>query len=222
MVSNEHSTNTSVFFGVSHVDIPVRDLRRAEDLYVGALGFVKSKAGTGFIDIESGTVRLRLIESENPKQRVAIRVQSRDVALAYKILLDRGLTGLYEPMRTADLELVAAVVDADGNTLSLWRDLTEDEYDVEPELPKQLQWADEASALLQSMLKSVPAMFRGLARRKITKNAEWYAQGTRRVVIDHVVRAFIISNAKFTRDRVRKPLIAHGFDPDDYRDEFDS
>jgi catechol 2,3-dioxygenase-like lactoylglutathione lyase family enzyme len=222
MAQDENPTNISVFFGVSHVDIPVRDLRRSEHLYVGALGFTKNKTGTGWLDIESGTVRLRLVESESPKHRVAIRVQTRDVALAYKTLLEHGLTGLYEPMRTPDQELVAAVVDADGNTLSLWRDLTEDEYDVEPELPKQLVWADEASALLQSMLKSVPVMFRALARRKITRNAEWYAQGTQRVVIDHVVRAFIISNAKFTRDRVRKPLLAHGFNPDDYRDEFEA
>lgn len=222
IASTDPAIQSAVFFGVSHVDVPVRDLGRAENLYAGALGFTKLKAGTGWIDVESGTVRLRLIETPNPKGNVAIRLQSRDVKCAYESLLGHGLTSLCEPMRTPDQELVAAVIDADGNTLSVWRDLTEDEYDLEPELPKQLQWEDDATALLQSLLKSVPVMFRSLARRKVARNAEWYAQASKRVVVDHVVRAFIISNAKFTRDRVRKPLIAHGFDPNNYGDEFEA
>ncbi len=212
----------TVFLGVSHLDLSVRDLARAQALYVDVLGLSVHRAGEGWVDLDSGTVRLRLIEVAQPKETASLRIQVNDVEGAYRHLLAQDLRDLSEPMRTPELELVASVVDPDGHTLHLWRPLSEDEYGFDPELPTEMTWEPEATVLLQSMLKSVPALFRGLARRKVTKNAEWYAQSTNRVTCDHVVRAFIISNAKVNRERAKKPLIDHGYNPEDYHDEFES
>jgi hypothetical protein len=123
-------------------------------------------------------------------------------------------------MRTEEQELIAQLADADGHTLVIWRELTEDEYAFVPELPKESVWRPEAEELLKSLLKSVPALFRALARWRVSRNAEGLAAATRIVSREHVIRSFILSSAKVTRYRVRKPLADHGIDPEKYADDF--
>jgi len=209
------------FFGLSHVDVPVRDLERARAFYCGCLGFHEGRRGEGWLDLETGTARLRLVETASPERRAALRIQSSEVEADLEHLTGAGASLLYEASRTAELELAGSVRDPDGNTITVWRELSEDEYGFLPELPKQGRWLPDAEGLLKSLLTRVPALFRGLARRKVARNAEYLAEG-RPVTRDDVVRAFIVSNAKITRDRVRQPLIDHGFDPADYPEEFES
>ncbi|MFO7653172.1 MAG: hypothetical protein R6X25_05045, partial [Candidatus Krumholzibacteriia bacterium] len=52
------------------------------------------------------------------------------------------------------------------------RRLTEDEWNFVPELPKQGEWYPDAEDLLQRLLGHVPALFRMLARRKVTRVVE--------------------------------------------------
>jgi len=210
------------FFGLSHVDVPVRDLERARAFYCDSFGFEESRRGQGWIDLETGTALLRLVETPNPDRRAALRIQSNEVEADVERLTRAGAPLLYEATRTEELELVASVRDPDGNTISVWRALSEDEYGFLPELPKEQSWNPEAEALLKSLLTGVPALFRALARRKVARNAEYLADGKHPVTRDDVVRAFIISNARITRDRVRQPLIDHGYDPGDYPEEFES
>lgn len=211
-----------MFYGVSHVEVPVRDLTRAQRLYGDLLGFREKKRGEGFIDLDAGTIALRLLESPRPERRVSLRVEAPDVAEAMNALVQAGCKRLYEPQKTPALELVASVVDPDGHTIQVWRDLLEDEYDFTPPLPKDLVWQPEAEALMQSLLRHVPAFFRPMARPKVVRTAEWLAQTTRVVTRDEVVRGFILANAKITRFRAREPLLKKGIDPDDYRDEFEA
>jgi catechol 2,3-dioxygenase-like lactoylglutathione lyase family enzyme len=211
-----------MFFGVSHVDIPVSDLVRARGLYEGILGFTAVKQGEGWVDLSANTTLLRLVQTRRPEHRASIRVQVSDVDAAHKALLGAGARCLYEPMRTPDLELLASASDLDGHTISVWRALSEDEYGFVPELPKVMTWKPEAEELLKSLLLSVPSLFRALARYKVSRLAEELAGATKLVSTDCVVRAFILSNAKITRYRVREPLIRHGYSPDDYKDEFDA
>lgn len=210
-----------MFYGVSHLDVSVAHLQRARQFYTDALGFAVRREGPGFCDVDTNTVLLRLIETRTVEHRTALRLQVADVDAAFQKLKAAGARELYEPLRTPQLELVASVADPDGNTVSVWRPLSEDEYGFLPTLPTAQSWHDDAQALLQSLLTGVPSLFRGLARRKVVREAEALAEG-RDVARRDVIRAFIRANAKITRYRVRKPLLEHGINPDAYAADFES
>lgn len=210
-----------MFFGVSHLDLPVTDLSRAKTFYAEGFGFTVKREGPGFCDIDTNTVMLRLIETSSVEHHAAFRLQVADVGKAYTSLLKLGASPLYEVMRTPQLELVASVKDPDGHSLSVWRHLSEDEYGFLPELPKEQGWQGDAEALLKSLLVGVPSLFRGLARRKVVREAEALAEG-RMVNREDVIRGYIRASAKVTRGRVKKPLLAHGIDPEHYQADFES
>jgi catechol 2,3-dioxygenase-like lactoylglutathione lyase family enzyme len=212
-----------MFFGVSHVDVPVTDLSRAERFWVDTVGLSPSKRGEGFVDLDSGSMILRLIEVTCVEHPVSLRVMVRDVQMAHDTLVAAGARSLYEPMRTPALELVARVGDADGHTVCLWRELTEDEYGFTPELPTQDEWLAESETLLKSLLSHVPALFRALVRRKVTRVVEELAGNDRSPVTrEHVIRGYIMASAKVTRYRLIEPLRRCGIDPDAYQDEFNA
>jgi predicted enzyme related to lactoylglutathione lyase len=211
-----------MIFGISHIEIPVSDLTRSTRLYVERMGLQVRREGEGWKDLESGTVTLRLVEVRKVEQRVSLRVQVADVAAALAELAAAGTRVLYEPMRTPALELVASVADPDGHTVTLWRELSEDEYGFVPELPTEMAWEPEAEALMKSLLSHVPALFRALARRKVVRNAEYIASERRRVRREDVIRAYILSSAKVTRYRLYEPLRANGIRPEDYSEEFNA
>jgi len=211
-----------MFFGLSHVDVPVRDLDRARGLYVSVLGFAVAKEGEGFVDLDAATARVRLVENPAAERPASLRVESSDVEAGVQALAKAGATVLYEAARTDQLTVEGTVRDADGNTIIVWRSLSEDEYGFVPELPKEQGWSPEAEELVKSMLMSVPALFRGLARRKVVKEAERRAGPDGHIDRDLAIRAFISAQSPPNRKRLHEPLRAHGIDPADYRDEFDS
>jgi catechol 2,3-dioxygenase-like lactoylglutathione lyase family enzyme len=208
-------------YGVSHLDVPVRDLARAARFYGEALGFRVRQSGDGFVDVDATTAALRLVETTSGERRAAIRIQVGGVEAVFAGLLAAGARRLYEPQRGPAQELWAAVQDFDGNTLTVWRPLSEDEYGYLPSLPVDGAWAPEAEALLKSLLLAVPALFRGLARRKVVKLAEELRTSGPVTPID-VVRAYILSSARITRYRLKAPLVRHGYDPEAFRAEFEA
>jgi len=212
----------SLYFGLSHVDIPVRDVSAALRLYRDVLGFDLLKEGEGWADLDAHTAKVRLLESKTLERPATVRVQSRDVEAGLKQLVASGAVLLYEASRTEQLTIEGSVRDGDGNTVTVWRELSEDEYGFDPELPMELTWDADAEALLKSLLKAVPALFRGLARRKVVKEAEARAHKTRSIDRDLAIRSFISAQSPPNRARLREPLKKHGADPDAYRDEFDS
>jgi catechol 2,3-dioxygenase-like lactoylglutathione lyase family enzyme len=211
-----------MFFGLSHVDVPVRDLERALRLYHDTIGFGIERRGEGWADLNPSTALIRLRESATAERPVSMRIEVPDVGAATDALVAAGVELIYHPGRTEQLTIEATLRDPDSNLITLWRNLSEDEYDFEPELPKEMTWDDDAEAMLKSLLKSVPALFRGLARRKIVKEAETRASKTNRIDRDLAIRSFISAQSPPNRGRLREPLRKHGIDPDDYRDEFDS
>lgn len=211
-----------MFHGISHIDVQVTDLEKSTQLWTSIIGFGAGESGEGFATIESGNVALRLIEVPNMEHTTTIRVLVNSVADAYKQLLDAGLTSRYEPMHTPDLQKIACVSDYDGNSIILWRTLTEDEWDFEPELPKTGEWYPDAEELLVRLLKHVPAFFRMLVRRKVTRVVEQLArEDDSAVTREHVIKGFITASAKVTRERLIGPLKSEGINPDDYKAEFD-
>lgn len=216
-------TDLRVFFGLSHVDVEVRSVDRASAALTLACGFSVAQQGAGFCDIETGSGLVRFIETTTVTRTASLRLQVADVVEAHRRLLHAGYRRHYDPERL-EAEVVASVLDDDGNVFRVWRPLTEDERDAPVPLPTTRVWTDETTHLLQSLLKQVPALFRGLARRKVTREVEALseAEGT---AIDRrlVVRGFIRSNAPFTRRlRTEGPLRAHGFDPADFKTDYDA
>lgn len=212
-----------MFFGVTHVDLPVTDLARAEAFWCKLIGLKEVKRGEGFLDLDSGSVILRLIEVHQVSRPVTLRVSVPDVTAAFDLLLHDGGRALYEAQRTPALELEAHVADPDGNTVIVWRELSEDEYGFVPELPKQGEWQADAEKLLNELLTYVPALFRTMARRKVTKIIEEVAGYDHSAVTrEHVIRGYILSSAKIKRDRLIEPLRKCGIDPNNYKEEFDA
>jgi hypothetical protein len=133
-----------------------------------------------------------------------------------------GARALYPIYRTPAQELCGAVQDGDGNSIIVWRPLTEDEYDVVPPVPKVMTWAPDAEALLKSLLRSVPALFRALARRRVALVAEELAGVRKLVTREDVIRGFILASPKVTRGRNRQPLVDHGIDVDAYKADWEA
>lgn len=211
-----------MFFGVSHIVVPVTDLERSARIWRDVIGFTESRRGEEYVDMDSGNVSIRLLKVPAVESKVSVRLSVHDVEAAYQQLLAGDTSSRYAPMHTPDLEDMACVTDPDGHSIVLWRPLTEDEWDFVPELPKQGEWYADAEELLQRLLGHVPALFRMLARRKVTRVVEELAKEDNSAVMrEHVIRGYILSSAKVTRSRLIEPLRAEGINPDDYQEEFD-
>ncbi|WP_027016021.1 DUF2621 family protein [Comamonas composti] len=211
-----------MFFGISHLVISVSDLDRSIFFWQDVIGFSEARRGEGYVDIDTGSAVLRLIQVQSVEARVSLRLQVNDVGQAYQTLLAAGATSLYAPMKTPELEEMACVSDADGHAIAMWRALTEDEWDIVPELPKRGEWMPDAEDLLKRLLAHVPALFRMLARRKTTRVIEELAtEAGSPVTRELVIKGYITSSAKITRYRLAEPLRAEGINPDDYKTDFD-
>ena len=212
-----------MFFGISHLVVPVTDLQRTARLWCDVMDFVQSRRGEGYLDVDSGNVAIRLLQVPAIESRLSLRLSVRHVGQAYQALLAGGATARYEPMKTPELEEMACVNDPDGHAIVLWRELTEDEWGFVPALPKQEgQWYPDAEQLLQRLLSHVPALFRMLARRKTTRVIELLAREEKSAVTrEIVIKGYITASAKVTRYRLVAPLRAEGINPDDYREDFD-
>jgi hypothetical protein len=163
------------------------------------------------------------VQVQQVTRPVTLRVNVPDVQQAYDKLSQAGGRPLYEVQRTPALELEAHVADPDGNIVIVWRELTEDEYGFTPDLPKQGEWQPESETLLNELLSYVPALFRSMARRKVTRIIEEIAgYDNSPVTREHVIRGYILSSAKIKRDRLIEPLKKCGIDPEKYPEEFDA
>lgn len=213
----------AAFHGLGQVEVEVTDLDRALRIYHEATDFPIKARGEGWVLIDAnGAGAIRIVQVEQPGSRARLRLLVPDVAAALDALVAVGARRAKDPERTTDLELLAHAHDPDENVLIVYRPLTEDEYDVEPEIPKEMTWDPDAEALLKSLLKAVPFLFRGLARSKIARVAEELAERTHRVTREEVIRGTILASPKVTRGRNRQPLIDHGVDVDKYQADWDA
>lgn len=211
-----------MFFGISHLILPVTALDASAALWGDVMGFTAVQRGDGFVDIDTGSATLRLLQVQKVESSVSLRLQVNDVTAAYGALLEAGASSRYAPMKTPQLEEMACVSDADGHAIVLWRALSEDEWGFVPELPKQGEWLPDAEDLLKRLLAHVPALFRMLARRKTTRVIEQLAaEAHSPVTQEWVIKGYITASAKITRFRLVEPLRAEGINPDDYRAEFE-
>ena len=213
----------AMFFGISHLVLPVTQLERSAALWRDVCGFAEVRKGEGYVDIDTGSITLRLLQVPQVESHASLRLTVRDVEQAHRLMVAAGAGSRYAPMKTPELEEMAGVTDFDGHSIVLWRALTEDEWGFVPELPKQQgEWSEEAEDLLKRLLSHVPALFRMLARRKTTRIIELMAAEAKSPVTrELVIKGYITSSAKVTRYRLVEPLRAEGINPADYQAEFD-
>jgi predicted enzyme related to lactoylglutathione lyase len=210
-----------MFHAISHIDLQVVDLNKAKNLWANVIGLSITAEGDGFIELDSGNITIRLIEVPLIEQTTTLRLSVPSVQNAYTKLTSYGAQVKYAPMNTPDLQKIACVTDENGHSIIIWRSLSEDEWDFVPELPKTGEWYDDAEQLLLNLLSHVPAFFRMLARRKVTRVVEELArEDNSPVTREHVIKGYITSSAKVTRSRLIEPLKAEGINPDDYQAEF--
>ncbi|MDH5736410.1 MAG: DUF2621 family protein, partial [Gammaproteobacteria bacterium] len=203
-----------MFHGISHIDLQVVDLKKARDFWSQLVGFAVSKEGEGYAELDSGNVAIRLIEVPAIEQTATLRLSVPDVSQAYEHLLQQGAISRYEPMQTPDLQKIACVTDDNGHSIIIWRALSEDEWGFVPELHKTGDWLPDAEQLVVNLLSHVPAFFRMLARRKVTRVVEQLAKADDSPVTrEHVIKGYITASAKVTRVRLIKPLLAEGINP---------
>ena len=211
-----------MFHGISHVDLQVTDLEQSRKLWHDVIGFKINSEGEGFIVVDSGNVAIRLIEVPAIEHTGTVRLSVATVSSSYQHLVNAGASPRYEPMNTPELEKIACVTDHNGHSIILWRALSEDEWDFVPELPKTGEWYPDAEELVVNLLSHVPAFFRMLARRKVTRVVEELArEDDSAVTREHVIKGYITASAKATRSRLIEPLKAEGIKPEDYQAEFD-
>ena len=127
-----------MFFGVSHVLLPVTQLERSAHLWCEVMGFAETGRGEDYLDIDTGSVIVRLLRVATVESKQSLRVTVLQVDAAYRQLLAAGALDRYAPMRTPEREEMACVSDPDGHAIVLWRALSEDEFDCVPELPKEV------------------------------------------------------------------------------------
>ena len=210
-------------FGITHADLPTTDLARALRIHRDLLGFCETARGDGWIDLDAGgTIALRLMQVARVEHRCLLRVRVGDVQACVDALVANGLSLTLAAQRSAESTLSATLQDQDGHAICVWRHLSEDEYDTAPELPKVKAWTPEADALLKQLLKGVPALFRALARRKVTRVTESLADPGHGVGTEEVIRGFILASPRITRERNRKPLVEAGIDVSRYQAEWDA
>lgn len=211
-----------MFHGISHIDVQTVNLEQSKNIWSEVIGFTVKSQGDGFLEIDSGNVAIRLIEVPTIEQTSTIRISVANVTQSYQHLINAGASSRYKPMKTPDLEKIACVTDHNGHSIILWRALSEDEWDFVPELPKTGEWHSDAEELVVNLLSHVPAFFRMLARRKVTRVVEELArENDSAVTREHVIKGYITSSAKVTRSRLIEPLKAEGINPEDYQAEFD-
>lgn len=214
--------DSPMFYGISHIDLQVSDLDTSRTFWSEMIGFAVQKEGQGFVELDSGNVVLRLIAVPAVEHSSTIRLSVPEVSSAYEYLTSQGCQSKYEPFNTPDLEKIACVTEQNGHSIILWRALSEDEWDFVPEIPKTGEWLPESEKLVVALLSHVPAFFRMLARRKVTRVVEQLAkEDNSPVTREHVIKGYITSSAKVTRSRLIRPLEAEGINPKDYQAEFD-
>ena len=111
---------------VSHMVLPVMDLQRSRDWYVGKLGFTVEREQEGVVGIrDSGglTVFLQKVTEGLADRKITLTIEVDDVDRKYRDLSDVGVEFLTPP-KMLFWGYGAEVLDPDGYMNHLWDSVT--------------------------------------------------------------------------------------------------
>ena len=87
-----------------------------------------------------------------------------------------------------------------------------------------MEWTPAAKAKMEEMLEEVPSFLRKMVSRQGSLEAERLAQKKGLNVIDtrDMVVGYISATPRPMRENLKKAMIKFGFNPDDFREEFET
>jgi hypothetical protein len=87
-----------------------------------------------------------------------------------------------------------------------------------------MQWSDEANAIVEELLRDLPAPVRESVHDAAQSRAESLTGdgGDDEVSMEVAVRAFVESTPSDLRQRLKHALTYHGIDPEEYDEAFSS
>jgi hypothetical protein len=85
-----------------------------------------------------------------------------------------------------------------------------------------MEWSDEANAIVEELLRDLPAPVRESVQDAAQARAESLASegGESEVSMEVAVRAFVESTPSDLRQRLKHALTYHGIDPEEYEEAF--
>jgi hypothetical protein len=85
-----------------------------------------------------------------------------------------------------------------------------------------MNWSDEANAIVEELLRDLPAPVRESVQDTSALRAESLTSeaGDDEVTVETAVRAFVESTPADLRGRLKHALTYHGIDPEEYEDAF--
>ena len=111
---------------VSHMVLPVSDVQRSRDWYVGKLGFALEREREGAVGIKGrADLTIFLIRSQGglAGQKITLTIQVDDVERKYRELIGAGVTVVTRPKASSG-GYGAEVLDPDGYMNHLWDEAT--------------------------------------------------------------------------------------------------
>jgi hypothetical protein len=85
-----------------------------------------------------------------------------------------------------------------------------------------MQWSDEANAIVEELMRDLPAPVRDSVQDAAQNRAEALAGegGEEEVSMESAVRAFVECTPSDLRQRLKHALTYHGIDPEEYEEAF--
>lgn len=111
---------------VSHMVLPVSDVRKSRDWYLNSLEFELEFERDGVVAMKDGaglTIFLRKTAESSPGEKITLTIQVKDVDAKFRELASRGI-GFVSPPKVQFWGYGAEVLDPDGYANHLWDEVT--------------------------------------------------------------------------------------------------
>lgn len=200
----------------------VDDLNGAVNFLCHVMGFQQKDAASSAIIVDNGVITIRLIENalQTTGRVLTLEFQTQDFNRTLLQLIDIDGIGLIrQDVPSEKQERIEALLQAPfGFNILLSQEFDEDQLDVMPALPSQLDWDEDADLCVRKMLRQVPVTFRQSARIRVTERAEMLAGeiGSITVTLDSGLRALAQTTPLFQRESLMEALSLEGIDPANY------
>lgn len=197
----------------------VERLEQAVSFFHNVLEFQENGRDDGWVQMENGALTVRLVPATHryPQGELALEMETQDLPGAASLLLQQaGVSRLTGETRVSPERAEMRLRAPHGIQLTLVRHFDEDELGILPDLPSSLTWTTEADTCIKHILRFVPIIFRGLARRRVTEYAERLTVSAGKHTVDRhtALRSLVRATPAFQHERLRAELARAGIDPE--------
>ncbi|MDH5355352.1 MAG: hypothetical protein OEY09_12985 [Gammaproteobacteria bacterium] len=195
------------------------DLNYVERLLVENFDFSRRKEGSRRIELTNGAITIFLVDQDGESNTtLRLAFSTGDLQASINSLEAAGFVTSGGPEWVNEWRQEVKLVGPENIQVDLYREYNEDELGIVPDLPKSLDWMEDAEAMTRQLLTSVPISFRESARTKVTKKAEANAivEGDTIVTLDVACQAIVDMTPDFQYKTLRTEMISNGLNPNDY------